>query len=106
MDPYARADFFLTLGPDGGIDVEEGYLTLTSLPWSLLVKVGKLHAAYGKVNQMHTHILPWTDRPLMNVNLAGGEDGNRREGGEKHDEQQGSRPPWDEQPSHKELPRK
>jgi hypothetical protein len=75
VDPYARADFFLTLGPDGGIDVEEGFLTLTSLPGSFLVKVGKLHAAYGKVNQMHNHILPWTDRPLMNVNLVGGEEG-------------------------------
>jgi hypothetical protein len=74
VDPYARADFFLTLGPDGGIDVEEGFLTLTSLPGGLLAKVGKLHAAYGKVNTMHNHILPWTDRPLMTVNLAGGEE--------------------------------
>jgi hypothetical protein len=75
VDPYARADFFVSMGADGGVDVEEGFLTLTSLPWSLLVKVGKLRASYGKANQMHTHILPWTDRPLMSVNLAGGEEG-------------------------------
>jgi hypothetical protein len=55
--------------------VEEGFLTFTSLPGSFLMKVGKMHAAYGKVNQMHNHILPWTDRPLMSVNLVGGEDG-------------------------------
>ncbi len=75
VDPYARADFFLTLGPDGGINVEEGYLTFTSLPGGFLLKVGKLHSAFGKVNQMHNHVLPWTDRPLMTENLVGGEDG-------------------------------
>jgi hypothetical protein len=75
VDPYARADFFLTLGPDSGIDVEEAFLTLTSLPGAFLAKVGKLHASYGKANQMHNHVLPWVDRPLMNVNLTGGEEG-------------------------------
>ncbi|HEX7484553.1 MAG TPA: hypothetical protein VF332_00250 [Vicinamibacterales bacterium] len=75
VDPYARADFFLTIGPDGGIDVEEGFLTFTGLPGGLLVKVGKLHSAFGKVNQMHNHILPWADRPLMTENLVGGEEG-------------------------------
>ena len=75
VDPYAKADFFLTLGPDGGLNVEEGYLTFTSLPGGFLVKVGKLHSAFGKVNQMHNHVLPWTDRPLVTENLVGGEDG-------------------------------
>ncbi len=75
VDPYARADFFLTIGPNGGIDVEEGYLTFTGLPGGFLVKAGKLHSAFGKVNQMHNHILPWTDRPLMTENLVGGEEG-------------------------------
>ncbi len=75
VDPYARADFFLTLGPDGGINVEEGYLTFTSLPGGFLLKVGKLHSAFGKVNQMHNHVLPWTDRPLVTQNLVGGEEG-------------------------------
>ena len=31
--------------------------------------------AFGKVNRMHTHVLPWTDRPLVTQNLLGGEDG-------------------------------
>ncbi|HEX5217051.1 MAG TPA: hypothetical protein VFV98_16425, partial [Vicinamibacterales bacterium] len=31
VDPYARADFFLSAGPEG-LDVEEGYITFTSLP--------------------------------------------------------------------------
>jgi hypothetical protein len=74
VDPYAKADFFLTFGPEGA-GIEEGYLTFTSLPGGLLVKVGKMRSAFGKVNQMHSHILPWTDRPLVTRSLVGGEDG-------------------------------
>jgi len=74
VDPYAKADFFVAVGPEGA-EVEEGYLTLTSLPAGLLVKVGKMRSAFGKVNQMHSHVLPWTDRPLVSRNLLGGEEG-------------------------------
>jgi hypothetical protein len=74
VDPYARADFFLSFGEEG-VDLEEGFLTLTSLPGGLLTKVGKMRAAFGKVNGLHNHVLPWTDRPLVINNLLGGEDG-------------------------------
>jgi hypothetical protein len=36
---------------------------LTSLPGGLLTKVGKMRAAFGKVNSLHNHVLPWADRP-------------------------------------------
>jgi hypothetical protein len=75
IDPYARADFFVSIGQDGSVNVEEGFATFTTLPLGLLVKVGKFHGAFGKVNQMHSHVMPWTDRPLMTGNLVGGEDG-------------------------------
>jgi hypothetical protein len=74
VDPYARADFFIAFSPEG-VEVEEGFLTFTTLPGGLLMKVGKMRSAFGKVNQMHNHVLPWTDRPLMSRNLVGGEDG-------------------------------
>jgi hypothetical protein len=74
IDPYARADFFITFG-EQGVALEEGYLTFTALPAGLQLKVGKMRAAFGKVNTMHNHVLPWTDRPLVNQNLVGGEDG-------------------------------
>jgi hypothetical protein len=34
-----------------------------------------MRAAFGKVNSLHNHVLPWTDRPLVINNLVGGEDG-------------------------------
>jgi hypothetical protein len=74
IDPYARADFFISFG-EHGVDLEEGYLTFTALPAGLQLKVGKMRAAFGKVNTLHNHMLPWVDRPLVNQNLVGGEDG-------------------------------
>jgi hypothetical protein len=74
VDPYARADFFLAAGPDG-LEVEEGYATFTSLPGSILLKVGKMRAQFGKMNTLHTHALPTVDRSLVTDNLVGGEEG-------------------------------
>jgi hypothetical protein len=74
IDPYARGDFFITFG-EQGVSLEEGYLTFTSLPGNLQLKVGKMRAAFGIVNTMHNHVLPWTDRPLVNQDLLAGEDG-------------------------------
>lgn len=74
VDPYARADFFLSFGEEG-VDVEEGIVTFTSLPWGLLTKVGRMRANFGKTNTLHLHVLPWPDEPLPIVNLLGGEEG-------------------------------
>ena len=74
IDPYARADFFITFG-EQGVDLEEGYLTFTSLPGGLQLRAGKMRSAFGKVNTLHNHVLPWVDRPLVTQNLVGGEDG-------------------------------
>ena len=74
VDPYARADFFVSFGEEG-VELEEGFLTLTELPGKLLMRVGKMRAAFGKVNALHNHVLPWTDRPLVTNNLVGGEEG-------------------------------
>jgi len=74
IDPYARGDFFITFG-ETGVGVEEGYITFTALPGSLVARVGKMRSAFGKVNGMHNHVLPFVDRPLVTQNLVGGEDG-------------------------------
>jgi hypothetical protein len=74
VDPYARADFFLAFG-ETGVAVEEGYVTFPTLPGGLLVRAGKMRAAFGKVNTLHDHVLPWTDRPLVTDNLVGGDEG-------------------------------
>ena len=74
IDPYSRGDFFLSFGEEG-VTLEEGYITFTALPGSFVAKVGKMRSAFGKVNTLHNHVLPWVDRPLVTNNLVGGEDG-------------------------------
>jgi hypothetical protein len=74
IDPYARGDFFVSFG-EQGVNVEEGYITFTSLPKGFVARVGKMRAAFGKVNTIHNHALDYIDRPLATVNLLGGEDG-------------------------------
>jgi hypothetical protein len=74
VDPYARADFFFTVGPDE-VGVEEGYITFPAVPGGFLLKAGKLRDAFGKVDGQHNHVLPFIDRPLVSKNLLGGEDG-------------------------------
>lgn len=73
VDPYARADFFLTFSPDS-VGVEEGFVTFSTLPGDLLVKVGKMRDAFGKIDGMHNHVVPTIDRPIVSQNLLGGED--------------------------------
>jgi hypothetical protein len=74
VDPYARADFFMAFAEEG-VDLEEGFITFPTVPGGLLVKVGKMRTAFGKVNTFHTHQMPWPDRPLVTQNLVGGEEG-------------------------------
>lgn len=74
IDPYARGDFFLSFG-EQGVTLEEGYITFTSLPGAFQLRAGKMRAAFGVVNTLHNHVLPWVDRPLVNQDLVAGEDG-------------------------------
>ncbi len=76
VDPYARADFFLTIGknPETGrfsLDLEEGYLTTLSLPAHLQLKAGKFKSAMGRINPVHPHALPFISIPNAYENYFG-----------------------------------
>lgn len=84
VDPYLRADFFLSFGRDPdtrkyGVEVEEGYLTTLSLPAQLQLKLGKFKEAVGRINPVHGHALPFIDMPNAYVNYFG-EEGLNDEG--------------------------
>jgi hypothetical protein len=83
VDPYARADFFFTVGRDPvtgkySFDVEEGYLTTLSLPAHLQLKAGKFRSALGRINPVHPHALPFISLPNAYSNYFG--DGINDEG--------------------------
>ena len=78
VDPYIRADFFLSFSRDPetgkyGAEVEEGYLTTLSLPAQLQLKLGKFREAVGRINPTHPHALPFIDLPNAYVNYFGDE---------------------------------
>jgi len=78
VDPYARADFFLSIAPDPetgkfGIELEEGYLTSLDLPAHLQLKAGKFRSTFGKINNIHPHALPFIDVPSVYANYLGDE---------------------------------
>ncbi|MEO6324498.1 MAG: hypothetical protein ABIT01_13575 [Thermoanaerobaculia bacterium] len=76
VDPYARADFFISFGSaEGEVAVEEGFITFLHLPGDLVVKAGKIKAAFGKLNTEHLHVRQFADTPLNSINLLGGEEG-------------------------------
>ena len=84
VDPYARADFFLSLArnPSTGnftADIEQAYLTTLDLPEDLQLKVGRFRMALGRINPTHPHALPFIDLPNAYVNYFG-EEGLNDEG--------------------------
>ena len=72
VDPFSRADAFLSITPYE-VEIEEGYLTLLKLPLRLGVKLGKIKANFGKVNTQHTHFIPYADLPLPLMQYFGEE---------------------------------
>lgn len=83
IDPYARADFFVSFSRDPAtskysVGIEEGYLTSLSLPARLQLRVGKFKEAVGRINPVHAHALPFIDLPNAYVNYFG--DGLNDEG--------------------------
>ena len=75
VDPYARADFFVSFGSEGDVGIEEGYITFLTMPGDFLLKVGQLKGAFGKLNTEHLHVRAFADTPLVMTNLLGGDDG-------------------------------
>lgn len=74
VDPYARADVFVALGPHGA-EVEEAYLTTLSLPAGLQLRAGKLFSPFGRLNAQHPHVWEFADAPIARdrILLDGGE---------------------------------
>ncbi len=71
VDPYFRADIFLTIPDLQGIEVEEAYLTTTHLPWNFQIRAGIFRAGLGRQNAQHLHLQDFTRRPELNEQFLG-----------------------------------
>jgi hypothetical protein len=72
VDPYARADVFISFGAEGA-EVEEASLTTLSLPVGLQLKAGKFKSPFGRLNQQHPHVWDFVDAPLGMQRILGPE---------------------------------
>jgi hypothetical protein len=79
VDPYFKGEVYLTIPNLEGLEVEEAFVTTTSLPWNLQVKAGSFRSAFGRQNGQHLHVQDFTRRPLINAAFLG-EDGMRGPG--------------------------
>jgi hypothetical protein len=73
VDPYSRADFFIAVSPEEGVDLEEGTVTFLALPAGLTAKLGKFRGNFGKFNRTHPPETAFADRPLAAERFFGGE---------------------------------
>ena len=71
VDPYFRADLYLTIPNLSGLEVEEAFLTTTALPGNLQLKAGIFRAGLGRQNAQHLHVQDFSRRPALNAALLG-----------------------------------
>jgi hypothetical protein len=72
VDPYFRGDMFVVF-TDTSVELEEAFLTTTSLPWRLQLEAGLFLTEFGVNNPRHPHQWTWVDQPVINTRLFGGE---------------------------------
>jgi hypothetical protein len=65
VDPYFRGDIFLGINDIEKISIEQAYLTATSLPWALEVRLGRYLMPVGKQNTTHRHDLHTIEYPYV-----------------------------------------
>jgi hypothetical protein len=83
VDPYFRGDAFIIFQIDGEgetvVELEEAFLTTTSLPAGLQLRVGQFFTEFGRLNSTHPHSWEFVDQPVVNTRMFGG-DGMRGPG--------------------------
>ena len=68
VDPYFRADIFVSFSPSG-VEVEEAYATTLALPGNLQIRAGQFFTPFGRMNQQHPHVWEFVDAPLARYRL-------------------------------------
>ena len=75
VDPYfkGQANVILQIAPDGetNVELEEAFVTTTSLPRNLQVKAGQFLTEFGRINPTHPHAWDFVDQPLVSARMFG-----------------------------------
>jgi hypothetical protein len=75
VDPHFRAQanliYQISPGGESRVEVEEAFLTTTSLPANLQIKAGQFLTEFGRLNPSHPHAWAFADQPLANARFLG-----------------------------------
>ncbi len=76
VDPYFTGEshivFFLDpLSGETKVELEEVFLTTTSLPYGLQLEAGHFFTEFGRLNPKHPHQWHWQDQSVINTRLFG-----------------------------------
>lgn len=73
VDPYFRGDVFIGFNDVEGVGVEQAFLTTSSLPFGLELKMGRFLMPVGKQNMTHRHDLHTVEYPYIIKRFLGEE---------------------------------
>lgn len=76
VDPYFTGEahliyFIDPLEGESVFELEEAFLTTTSLPYGLQLEAGQFFTEFGQINPRHPHQWEWQDQPIINTRLFG-----------------------------------
>ncbi len=72
VDPFFTGFANVVFTPSS-VELEEAFLTTSSLPWGLQVEGGYFLTEFGLINPTHAHSWSWLDQPVVNTRMFGGE---------------------------------
>jgi hypothetical protein len=78
IDQALYGELILSYSNDGGVDVENGFIQTTSLPYGFTAKAGRFFSGIGYLNEQHQHAWDFLDAPLpyrVMLNNQLGDDG-------------------------------
>ncbi|MFN2427777.1 MAG: hypothetical protein ABR587_15175 [Candidatus Binatia bacterium] len=72
VDPFFTGFANVVFTP-GAVELEEAFLTTSSLPFGMQVEGGYFLTEFGLINPTHAHAWEWVDQPVVNSRMFGGE---------------------------------
>ena len=72
IDPYLSGYFVLSVSGENSVSVEEGVIQNAGLVPGVSLKLGRMLAGFGYLNEQHAHAWDFTDAPLVHQAFFGG----------------------------------
>lgn len=72
VDPFFRAEMHANFS-ESAVELEEAFLTTTSLPYNIEVEMGYFLTEFGRQNPRHAHVSDFADQSLLKGRMFGGE---------------------------------